>query len=279
MRFLSLYQGCDQWVADYIVEKINAKSPTVDKPFVLGLPTGSTPLPVYAALIRAYQQGKVSFQHVVTFNMDEYIGLPAEHPQSYHYFMRENFFNHIDIQIKNIHVPNGMEKDILLEAERYEQLIVDFGGIDLFLGGVGRDGHIAFNEPGSSLRSRTRIKTLTQHTLADNARFFESIEEVPRTALTVGIQTIMDAKEVVILAKGLSKSLAVHHAVEGAVNNLWPISVFQSHEKFILICDELAASELKLKTLRYFAFTEGELNPSLKNDLVCYDGRPVSKKS
>lgn len=271
MRFLSLYQGCDQWVADYIIAQIHAKSPTARNPFVLGLPTGGTPIPVYQALIQAYQLGKVSFRHVVTINMDEYIGLPPSHPQSYHYFMQEHFFKQIDILPENTHLPNGMTDDIDAEAARYEALIVALGGIDLFFGGVGSDGHIAFNEPGSSLRSRTRIKTLTRHTLSDNARFFDSIDEVPRTALTVGIQTIMDAKEVIILAKGLSKSLAVHHAVEGAVNNLWPISTFQSHPRFILVSDEQAASELKLKTLRYFAYTEGELNPELRPHLVCYN--------
>ncbi|PID64151.1 MAG: glucosamine-6-phosphate deaminase [Gammaproteobacteria bacterium] len=270
MRFLSLYQTYDKWVADYIIKKINQAQPTADKPFVLGLPTGGSPLPVYRHLIEAYQQGKVSFKQVVTINMDEYIGLAPDHPQSYRYFMQENFFKHIDILPENTHVPNGMAADIDAEGLRYEQLIADLGGVDLFFGGVGSDGHIAFNEPGSSLGSRTRIKTLTQRTLNDNARFFDSIDDVPRTALTVGIQTVMDAKEVIILAKGLGKALAVLHAVEGAVNNLWPISMFQHHEHFILVCDELAATELKLKTLRYFAFTEGELDASLRSDLVCY---------
>ncbi len=277
MRFLSLYQGYDRWVADYIINAINAASPTAAKPFVLGLPTGGTPLPVYRLLIDAYRQGKISFKHVVTINMDEYVGLAADHPQSYHYFMRENFFTHIDIQPENTNLPNGLTTDIEAETKRYEALIADVGGVDLFFGGVGSDGHIAFNEPGSSLRSHTRIKTLTRRTLADNARFFSSIDDVPKTALTVGIQTIMNARKVLILAKGLSKALAVYHAVEGAVNNLWPISMFQQHEHFILVCDELAATELKLKTLRYFAFTEGEIQPDLRSDLVCY-AHPESRQ-
>ncbi len=270
MRFVSLYQGYDRWVADYIVNSIKKAHPTEDKPFVLGLPTGGTPLPVYQHLIEAYQQGNVSFRHVTTFNMDEYIGLPPEHPQSYYHFMQENFFKHIDIKPENTHIPNGMAEDAEAEGKRYEELIASVGGIDLFFGGVGSDGHIAFNEPGSSLSSHTRIKTLTSRTLADNARFFDSIDDVPKTALTVGIQTIMDAKEVIILAKGLGKALAIHNAVEGAVNNLWPISIFQHHKHFILVCDELASTELKFKTLRYFAFTEGELNADLRDDLVCY---------
>ncbi len=270
MRFLSLYKNYDKWVADYIIEKINQANPSTDNLFVLGLPTGGTPLSVYQHLIKAYQQEKVSFANVATVNMDEYVGLAPDHPQSYHYFMQENFFKHIDIKPENTYIPNGLASDIETEGKRYEKLIADLGGVDLFFGGVGSDGHIAFNEPGSSLRSRTRIKTLTRHTLADNARFFDSIDEVPKTALTVGIQTIMDAKEVIILAKGLGKALAVYNAVEGAVNNLWPISMFQHHEHFILVCDELAATELKLKTLRYFAYTEGELDTDLRSDLVCY---------
>ncbi len=270
MRFLSLHQGYDKWVADYIIKKINQANTSADNLFVLGLPTGGSPLPVYQYLIEAYQQGKVSFANVATINMDEYIGLAPDHPQSYHYFMQENFFKYIDIKPENTHIPNGLATDINAEGKCYEQLITDLGGVDLFFGGVGSDGHIAFNEPGSSLRSRTRIKTLTRHTLADNARFFDSIDDVPKTALTVGIQTIMDAKEVIILAKGLGKALAVYNAVEGAVNNLWPISMFQHHEHFILVCDELAATELKLKTLRYFAYTEGELDAELRSDLVCY---------
>lgn len=270
MRFISLYQNYDEWVANYIIDTINTAEPSANRPFVLGLPTGGTPLAVYQALIKAYQNGKISFRHVITVNMDEYIGLPPEHPQSYHYFMQKNFFEHIDILTENTYLPNGMASDIHDEAKHYEKRIADLGGIDLFFGGIGSNGHLAFNEPGSSLRSRTRIKTLTRRTLIDNARFFENHDEAPKTALTVGIQTIMEAKEVIILAKGLSKALAVHHAVEGAVNNLWPISSLQNHEHFILVADEQASSELKLKTLRYFAYTEGELCPELRPNLVCY---------
>lgn len=270
MRFLALTQGYDEWVANHIIEAINTANASADNPFVLGLPTGGTPMGVYQRLINACQNHQLSFRHVVTFNMDEYIGLSPEHPQSYAYFMQENFFKHIDILPENTHIPNGLANDVEAEAQRYEQLIEQHGGVDLFFGGVGSDGHIAFNEPGSSLCSRTRIKTLTRRTLTDNARFFDSIDEVPKTALTVGIQTVMDAKEVLILAKGLGKSLAIYHAIEGAVNNLWPVSMFQHHTRFILVCDELAASELKLKTLRYFAYTEGELAPKLRPYLVCY---------
>ena len=155
------YTGISQWAAEYVVSKINAAKPTAQKPFVLGLPTGSSPLGMYRALVAAHQAGRVSFEHVVTFNMDEYVGIPEEHPESYHTFMWKNFFQHIDIKKENVHILNGNASDLEAECKAYEAAIEAVGGIDLFLGGIGPDGHIAFNEPGSSLSSRTRIKTLT----------------------------------------------------------------------------------------------------------------------
>ena len=159
-----------QWAANYIAAKINKNKPTAAKPFKLGLPTGSSPLKTYKALIALYEKGFVSFEHVITFNMDEYIGLPADHPQSYHTFMWDNFFRHIDIKKENVHILNGMAADPEAECAAYEQAITDAGGIDLFLGGIGPDGHIAFNEPGSSLSSRTRVKTLTTDTVIEIGR-------------------------------------------------------------------------------------------------------------
>ena len=155
------YVGISQWAADYVVQKINAAAPTAAKPFVLGLPTGSSPLGMYRALVAAHQAGRVSFEHVVTFNMDEYVGIPQDHPESYHSFMWKNFFSHIDIKKENVHILNGNATDLEAECAAYEEAILAAGGIDLFLGGIGPDGHIAFNEPGSSLTSRTRMKTLT----------------------------------------------------------------------------------------------------------------------
>lgn len=241
------------WVADYIVKQINEFSPTSDRPFVLGLPTGATPLGTYNKLIDLHKQEKVSFKHVITFNMDEYVGIQQDHPQSYHTFMWDNFFSHIDILPENVNILNGNAPDLEKECEAYERKIKSCGGIHLFLGGVGVDGHIAFNEPGSSLQSRTRIKTLTQDTVVANSRFFENdLEKVPRQALTVGVGTILDAQEVLIIATGHNKVRALQQAVEGSVNHLWTITALQLHPKGIIVCDEAATLELKVGTYRYF---------------------------
>ncbi|MBO7135685.1 MAG: glucosamine-6-phosphate deaminase, partial [Spirochaetaceae bacterium] len=159
------YTDCSAWAANHIARRINDAKPTAEKPFILGLPTGSTPLGTYKKLIELNKAGKVSFENVVTFNMDEYVGLKPEHDQSYHYFMWENFFKHIDIKKENVNILDGMAKDLEAECARYEAKIASYGGIDLFLGGVGVDGHIAFNEPGSSLASRTRENALTKDTI------------------------------------------------------------------------------------------------------------------
>lgn len=247
------YQSISQWAADYVVARINAAKPTAERPFVLGLPTGSSPLGMYKALIEANKAGKVSFQNVVTFNMDEYIGLPDGHPESYHSFMWNNFFSHIDIKKENVHILNGNAADPLKECADYEEAIKAAGGIDLFLGGIGPDGHIAFNEPGSSLSSRTRIKTLTTDTIIANSRFFEGdVNKVPKTAMTVGVGTVMDAREVLILVNGHSKARALQQAVEGAVNQMWTITALQLHPHGIIVADEAACAELKVGTYNYF---------------------------
>ena len=241
------------WSARYIANKINAFQPTADKPFVLGLPTGGTPLKTYQELIKLYQQGVVSFKHVVTFNMDEYVGLPAEHPESYHTFMHKNFFSHIDIPSENINLIDGMAEDLTAECDRYEDKIQSYGKINLFMGGVGVDGHVAFNEPGSSLSSRTRIKTLTEDTIIANSRFFNNdVNQVPQFALTVGVGTLLDAEEVLILVTGYNKALALQACVEGAINHMWTISALQMHKHALVVCDEPATQELKVKTIKYF---------------------------
>jgi glucosamine-6-phosphate deaminase len=247
------YATCAEWAANHIVWRIGMFEPTAEKPFVLGLPTGSTPLGVYKELIRLHKAGQVSFKNVVTFNMDEYLGLDANHPQSYHRFMMDNFFSHIDIPLKNVNILDGMAKDAEAECRRYEEKIASYGKINLFLGGVGADGHIAFNEPGSSLSSRTRVKTLTQDTIIMNSRFFGGDpEQVPTKAMTVGVGTITDAEEVLILATGYTKARALRHAIEDGVNHMWAISALQMHNRAIIVCDEDATDELRVGTVRYF---------------------------
>jgi len=245
------YDRVSRWTAMYIADKINTFKE--DRPFVLGLPTGSSPLGVYGEFIKMHKEGKLSFKNVRTFNMDEYIGLSENHPQSYRYFMMENLFNHIDIDRRHIHILNGMAEDPEKECKLYEEAIAAEGGIDLFLGGMGSDGHIAFNEPGSSLTSRTRIKTLTEETKSANARFFGGdAAKVPSTALTVGVGTVMDARKVMIIVSGRNKARALRAVVEEGVNHMWTLSYLQIHPKAIIVCDEDATEELKVGTVRYF---------------------------
>ena len=246
-----------KWSAQHIVDRINHFNPSEDHPFVLGLPTGGSPLKTYRELIKLYQAGKVSFKHVVTFNMDEYVGLPKDHPESYHSFMYNNFFNHVDIQPQNINILDGNTPDHDAECRRYEEKIKSYGKINLFMGGVGIDGHIAFNEPASSLSSRTRIKTLTPDTLIANSRFFNNdVNQVPKYALTIGVATLLDAEEVMLLITGHQKALALQACVEGAVNHLWTVSALQLHRHSIVVCDEPATQELKVKTVKYFTELE-----------------------
>ncbi len=247
------YTNISRWTAHYIAGRINAANPTECNPFVLGLPTGSTPIGTYKALIELCKAGKVSFKNVVTFNMDEYVGIPKDHPQSYYTFMWENFFKHIDIKAENANILNGNAPDLAAECARYEEKIAASGGIDLFMGGIGPDGHIAFNEPYSSLNSRTRVKTLTLDTMIANSRFFDNdVNKVPKTALTVGVATVLGAKEVLIIVNGHGKARALRHAVEEAVNHAWTISALQLHPKGIIVCDEDATAELKVGTYKYF---------------------------
>lgn len=257
------YDSLSQWAANYVVAKICATKPTADKPFVLGLPTGSSPLGMYKALIKHCKEGNVSFKNVITFNMDEYVGLPQNHPESYHSFMWNNFFSHIDIDKKNVNILNGNAPDLNAECSDYEERMKKVGGIDLFLGGIGPDGHIAFNEPGSSLSSRTRVKTLTQDTIIANSRFFDNdINKVPKTAVTVGVATVLDAKEVLIMVNGHNKARALAQAVEGSVNQMWTITALQLHPKGIIVCDESATDELKVGTYKYFKDIEStHINP------------------
>ncbi len=255
MRLIPLKDSAEvgKWSARHIVRRINAFRPDASRAFVLGLPTGGTPLATYQQLIAMHKAGEVSFRNVVTFNMDEYVGLPKEHPQSYHTFMHHNFFDHIDIPAKNINLLNGNAENFDRECQRYEEKIKSYDKIHLFMGGVGSDGHIAFNEPASSLSSRTRIKTLTEQTRMANSRFFGGDpSQVPKYALTVGVGTLLDAEEVMILVTGSAKAQALQAAVEGNINHMWTVSCLQLHARAIVVCDEASTIELKIKTLQYF---------------------------
>lgn len=262
------YQILSKWVANHVAEKINKFKPTKDKPFVLGLPTGSSPLGTYRELIQLYKEEQVSFKNVITFNMDEYVGISVDHPESYHYFMWHNFFDHIDIPKKNVNILDGNAPDLEKECREYEERIKAIGGIHLFLGGIGPDGHIAFNEPGSSLTSRTRVKTLSYDTILANSRFFDNdIKQVPKTALTVGVGTVMDAEEVVIIISGFSKARALRQVVEGGISHMWTVSMLQMHQHAIIACDDAATMELQVETVKYFKDIEkiaGNIIPDLE---------------
>jgi len=233
------YEELSKFAAQLIADQINKKPDTV-----LGLATGGTPLGTYKELINLHKENKVDFSQVVSFNLDEYVGLPIEHSQSYYYFMNENFFKHINIKPGNWYLPDGMAEDIPQSCEEYEKKIKEHGGIDLQLLGIGGNGHIAFNEPGSSLASRTRVKTLSEKTRKDNSRFFESIDEVPRYAITMGNGTIMDSKAILLLASGDNKADAIEKTVEGPITSMVPATIVQLHPRVTIAVDRDAASKL-----------------------------------
>ena len=255
------YEKMCLWAANYIASRIKAHNagPEKDRPFVLGLPTGSSPIGVYKELARMNKAGELSFANVVTFNMDEYLGLPHEHDQSYWYFMHDNFFNHlVDMKPENINILNGMTTDPVKECADYEAKIASYGGIDLFMGGIGVDGHIAFNEPFTSLAftslaSRTGLRNLTTDTRIVNSRFFgNDPEKVPSQALSVGVGTVTDSKEVLILINGHNKARALAATVEGGMSHKWTCSALQMHNGAIIACDEAACGELTVDTYKYF---------------------------
>lgn len=243
MKVLSFETVID--VADYtakeIIKAIKEFTPTHEKPYlVLGLPTGSTPIPVYERLVQAYKKGEISFKNVKTFNMDEYVGLTPDHPQSYHYFMQENLFKHVDIHPDNINIPNGMTNDIPAFCVSYEQAIKDAGGIDIQLAGIGENGHLAFNEPNTPFDTPTHEQALTQSTIMANSRFFDRLEDVPTRAITIGLKTIFDARRVIVLATGPKKAEAVRLSTQEPVSVRCPASVLQNHPNAEFVCDKTA---------------------------------------
>lgn len=255
------YDAVSSESAKFVVDRLRRK-PNL----VLGLATGATPLGLYRELIRYYKEG-LDLSKITTFNLDEYVGLPRDHEQSYAHFMWENLFNHINVPERWVHVPNGMATDIEAHCKWYEKQIESVGGIDVQLLGIGANGHIAFNEPGSSLGSRTRVKTLTHNTRAANARFFGSLENVPHYALTMGVGTVMEAKELLLIASGESKADAIRASVEGPLTAMVPASIIQMHRKATVIIDRAAASKL---TGEYAASLEEEMlihNPSIQAEM------------
>lgn len=216
---------------------------------VLGLATGSTPVGMYQELVKAYQEGRVDFSQVKTFNLDEYYGLTPDHPASYHYFMHEHLFNHINIRPENIHIPSGVPGDVAAHCREYEDMIKEAGGIDLQLLGIGVNAHIGFNEPGTQLGATTQLIDLAQKTIESNARFFSNINEVPRKAISMGIKTIMQSRKIVLLASGEKKAKAILDAVTGTIDSSVPASALQLHRDVVVIIDQAASSKLDRQVL------------------------------
>lgn len=246
------YEEMSRAAAKAVAKSLNRKPNAV-----LGLATGSTPLSLYKELVRMHRDEGLDFSQVTSFNLDEYVGLPKDHPQSYHYFMYENLFKHINISPLNIHIPSGTTDNYEAFCNWYEQRIVERGGIDLQVLGIGSDGHIAFNEPSSSLGSRTRIKTLARQTIEDNARFFDHIEDVPIYAITMGVGTILEARQIILLASGEGKAAAVAAAVEGPVTSMITASALQLHRDCTFYLDRPASRCLKM--IDYYEWVQSKL--------------------
>lgn len=244
------YEQMSKVAARIVGEVLNAKPNAV-----LGMATGSTPLGLYQELVRLHKEEQLDLSRVTTFNLDEYVGLRMDHPQSYHYFMHEHFFQHVNIPRQNINIPSGTTSNYSAFCEWYERRITECGGIDLQILGIGSDGHIAFNEPTSSLSSRTRLKTLSKQTIDDNARFFERREDVPIYAITMGVGTILDARKLLMVASGKAKAKAIAQAVEGPLTSMVTASAIQLHGDATVIVDEQAAAELTMREYYEFIYT------------------------
>lgn len=223
-----------------IIKREMQKKPNL----VLGLATGSTPIGLYKELIRIHKDG-LSFSQITTFNLDEYFGLDSRHPQSYHFYMQKNLFDHIDVKPENIHIPDGKIEDVKRYCAEYEETIKRVGGIDLQILGIGSNGHIGFNEPGSPFASRTHLAKLAESTIEDNVRFFEKKGDVPRFAITMGLQTIFEAKKIILLASGQNKANAVVKSAERPITSQVPASILQKHSNSVFLLDKAAASQLK----------------------------------
>jgi glucosamine-6-phosphate deaminase len=235
------YQEMSAIAAKYIIEKVQA-NPNLH----LGLATGGTPVGIYSNLIEDHRKNGTSYSQVTTFNLDEYVGLTGENPNSYRYYMDDHLFNHLDFQKANTYVPRGNAANIQKECVDYEELMENHGGVDLQILGIGSNGHIGFNEPGTSFNSKTHIVNLAPSTREANARFFNSLEEVPTEAITMGISTIMKSKEILLLISGKSKSKALHKLLTGSIDEGFPASVLKNHPRVTIIADEAAIAGQKV---------------------------------
>lgn len=233
------YKELSMQAAGIVAAQISRKKNTV-----LGLPTGQTPLGMYQELLKRFRKGEIDFSQVITFNLDEYYGLSPKHPQSYNYYMWQTFFNNINIKKENVFIPDGVTKDVQKECRYYESLIEKKGGIDLQFLGIGDNGHIGFNEPATALNSKTHLVNLSQATIEANSRFFNDIEDVPRKALTMGMGTIMKAKQIILLASGMKKAPAIAKTINGKVNTEVPASLLQLHRDVTIIVDKDAARDV-----------------------------------
>ncbi|MCU0412162.1 MAG: glucosamine-6-phosphate deaminase [Bacteroidetes bacterium] len=247
------YEALSKWTAYTIAQEILSYHPSADRPFVLGIPAGQSPIGTFQQLVSLNQQGTVSFEHVVVFGLNEFVGIPQDHPQSHYSVLWNNFFSRIDIVPDNVHLLEGNAPNFGQQCEAFESEIAALGGMHVFLGSIAPDGHIGFNEPGSSLSSRTRIKTLAHGARAANAHWFgNDINKVPKTGLTMGLATIMDAKKVIVLISGFSKARALQRIVETEINHMWTVSMLQLHRQGMIVCDDDATMELKVGTVKYF---------------------------
>ncbi|NLC43112.1 MAG: glucosamine-6-phosphate deaminase [Clostridiales bacterium] len=237
--FIGTTEECDQKGAQEIIQQIKEKPNTV-----LGLATGSTPIGLYRNLVKSYRNDELSFSQVRTYNLDEYVGIPQEHPCSYYYFMQENLFKDIDIPPENVSLPNGNAEDLEAECKNYEERITDAGGIDLQVLGIGHNGHIGFNEPGTPFGSVTQLTDLTQSTIQANSRFFENEDQVPRQAISMGIKTIMQARKILLFAKGGDKAEIMKKALQGPVTPEVPASILQLHPNLYVFVDKAAGARL-----------------------------------
>ncbi|CAG9855653.1 unnamed protein product [Phyllotreta striolata] len=241
-----------KWISSYMVKKINEFKPNQNKYYIIGFCLGESTINVLHSLVDAFFRDSISFRYIKLFVLEEYVNLPENHPRSNHYLMWRHLFRHVDIQPANVFIPNGNVKDLITECHDFEENITKSGGLNMVIGEATSDGQLSYNEPASSLGSRTRVKSLAQGKIDEKAKYFDGVENVPRTAISAGIKTIMDAQIVIICATGFDRSMAIYKAMEEGINHMVVLSAFQKHPKTVLVCDKAATIDLKARTIEYF---------------------------